>query len=117
MDNARDQLRLLTERSEASVASSMDQLRDPTKSQPNDNPRGLLVVLFAGGAIWTLARNNRDLLSSRQEVESLNLGLEARVAERTSALTRANQEIQHFAYVVSHDLRAPGQHYGFYQRA
>ena len=108
MDNARDQLRLLTERSEASVASSMDQLRSDTQILSRTTILGgLLVVLFAGGAIWTLARNNRDLLSSRQEVELLNLGLEARVAERTSALTRANQEIQHFAYVVSHDLRAP----------
>ena len=40
-------------------------------------------------------------------MESLNAGLEHRVQERTEELIRANQEIQRFAYIVTHDLRAP----------
>src|SRR5207248_10733834 len=37
----------------------------------------------------------------------LNVGLEGAVRERTSDLQRANDEIQRFAYIVSHDLRSP----------
>ncbi|MEH6773733.1 MAG: HAMP domain-containing sensor histidine kinase, partial [Cereibacter changlensis] len=37
----------------------------------------------------------------------LNAGLEERVQQRTVDLMRANQEVQRFAYIVTHDLRAP----------
>jgi len=37
----------------------------------------------------------------------LNEGLEGAVQERTVDLRRANDEIQRFAYIVSHDLRSP----------
>jgi signal transduction histidine kinase len=36
-----------------------------------------------------------------------NLNLEATVDERTADLREANNEIQRFAYIVSHDLRSP----------
>ena len=37
----------------------------------------------------------------------MNVNLEAAVDERTADLREANEEIQRFAYIVSHDLRSP----------
>ncbi|MUZ97929.1 histidine kinase, partial [Agrobacterium vitis] len=59
------------------------------------------------GAILIIIQHVRDLLKARQEVEVLNAGLEERVQERTEDLMQANQEIQRFAYIITHDLRAP----------
>ena len=66
-----------------------------------------LVVLLAGLSVFLVRRSMR----ARDEAESLlrdsNLNLEATVDERTADLREANNEIQRFAYIVSHDLRSP----------
>ena len=66
-------------------------------------------VIFAvvGSSVWTAIIYTRELGVARREVELANSSLEARVSERTFDLGRANEEIQRFAYIVTHDLRAP----------
>ncbi|KQT34815.1 histidine kinase [Sphingomonas sp. Leaf412] len=68
---------------------------------------GLLLVGVALVSLATILAYTRDLARSRDALSQMNEGLEGIVAERTSDLTRANDEIQRFAYIVSHDLRSP----------
>ena len=66
-----------------------------------------LVIALAGISIFLVRRSAR----ARDEAEALlrdnNLNLETTVDERTADLREANDEIQRFAYIVSHDLRSP----------
>ncbi|MXO73782.1 histidine kinase [Altererythrobacter aerius] len=66
-----------------------------------------LLVVFLGSAVFLVLRYNRDLTRTQLALQRSNEGLEEAVAARTAELTRANAEIQRFAYIVSHDLRSP----------
>ncbi|MAN78334.1 MAG: histidine kinase [Rhizobiales bacterium] len=67
----------------------------------------LVIIGVVGGAAWLVLRYTREIDTARAEVEILNRDLEARVGERTRDLMRANEEVQRFAYIVTHDLRSP----------
>ncbi len=54
-----------------------------------------------------LFKKTQEVRRQEQALRALNAQLEQRVAERTAELQRSNEELQQFAYVVSHDLQEP----------
>ncbi|MCX6046612.1 MAG: PAS domain S-box protein [Chloroflexi bacterium] len=53
------------------------------------------------------ARLYQEIRHAESQLRQLNETLEQRVAERTMELQRSNYELDQFAYVASHDLKAP----------
>jgi len=66
-----------------------------------------LVVALAGISVFLVRRSARARDAAEARLRDNNLNLEATVDERTADLREANNEIQRFAYIVSHDLRSP----------
>jgi hypothetical protein len=66
-----------------------------------------LVVALAGLSIFLVRRSSRGRDEAEARLRDNNLNLEAAIDERTADLREANDEIQRFAYIVSHDLRSP----------
>ena len=108
MDQARDILGDIIRNAEKIVSNNLATLnRNARLLRLVAGIGGLVVMLFSGAALWLVLRAVGQAVQAREEVESLNADLEDRVLRRTRALARANEEIQRFAYIVSHDLRAP----------
>ena len=66
-----------------------------------------LVVLLAMISTWLVRRSARARDEAESRLRDANVNLESVVDERTADLREANDEIQRFAYIVSHDLRSP----------
>jgi len=110
--NITDQLRKLIDGAIQSEARLAADRRD----QSQQTNRLLLYATLAGAAviviigfisIMLVQRNTRDRETAQKELEATNTNLERIVEYRTADLTEANEEIQRFAYIVSHDLRSP----------
>ena len=65
------------------------------------------VIALAGISIFLVRRSSRARDEAEENLRDNNLNLETTVDERTADLREANDEIQRFAYIVSHDLRSP----------
>jgi signal transduction histidine kinase len=65
------------------------------------------VVMLAGLSVLLVRRSTRERDAAEERLRENNANLEVTVDKRTADLREANNEIQRFAYIVSHDLRSP----------
>lgn len=73
-------------------------------------PVELAVIPIRLGGRFVFSAFVRDITERKkaeEEIRGLNANLERRVVERTRELAAANEELEAFAYSVSHDLHAP----------
>jgi signal transduction histidine kinase len=108
MDGARQIFSSLLSHSETVLTQAVsDQGRSIRSLQWVTIGGAFVIFIVVGASTWTVFAYTRQLVASQREIQKLNAGLEDRVRERTADLGKANEEIQRFAYIVTHDLRAP----------
>lgn len=91
----------LIQRNEASTT------RLQTLKSLSDGIGALLAITFSCLSLLLLLRSNAAIRDAQNVLSKANADLEETVAQRTAALKSANEEVQRFAYIVSHDLRSP----------
>lgn len=108
MDELRALIANLTAKQETAIATGLANVnRSESWARFINLATLLLIVALAATTTGVVMRFVRDLSEAQTELQALNTGLERTVSERTADILRANEEIQRFAYIVSHDLRAP----------
>ena len=108
MDQARSNLAAVLNDSETKLAAATTAQRENTRNLRLVTLVGsIVIILVIAGALITTLQYLRELTAARVLLQDMNLSLEERVQVRTQDLIRANEEVQRFAYIVTHDLRAP----------
>jgi signal transduction histidine kinase len=108
MDQIRARAATLSAHQDREIVKRVDSLRDSSRWSDITNVGSLiLIVLMAIVSGFLVRRYVNEIEAGRSDVARMNEGLERVLQERTGEIVRANEEIQQFAYIVSHDLRAP----------
>jgi PAS domain S-box-containing protein len=94
-----ENIHVLPDGKQLHVESTVSVLKDH-KGQP----AGMLAVIRD---ITERKQAEKELRRLAKELRELNETLEQRVAARTAELERSNRELDRFAYIASHDLKAP----------
>lgn len=114
-DRGRELMEAIRELTTAAIADEQATINLRTQQSARTNTLLLwvslagaaLIVVIGGLSVALVRRNAGRAEAARRELEGTNNNLERIVEFRTADLTEANNEIQRFAYIVSHNLRSP----------